>query len=334
MKRKGLVVPVLMLTLILFGLSSVGSHLMAYTGEGQKTLILKSGSEGVLDDVMTQTGVRFAERMKQRTNGKIQITHFGSSQLGSWRQMLESLKGGAMGVVVSGMTGSPIYDTLNIPYTFRDPGHAEKVFTGPIGAEFAQKHLEKTGIRIFGFVYRGFRHCTFTKVAVRTPADMKGMKFRVPESPIHLETWRAIGVRPTPMAWGEVYTSLQQGTIDGQENPIELAVVSSLFEVQKYMVLTGHMLAQGWGQTSEKVWESLTPETRRIWMETWNEVAQEGGQEVLKQEAKYMETWKSKGGVIIEPNVPVFREAMKDIWKKFAPKTWGEGVYERIQALR
>ena len=69
-------------------------------------------------------------------------------------------------------------------------------------------------------------------------------------------------------------------------------------------------------------------------METWNEVAREGEQEVLKQEAKYMETWKSKGGVIIEPNVPAFREAMKDIWKKFAPKTWGEGVYERIQALR
>lgn len=332
--KKGFIVSILICPLILFGLSAGSSQPMAYTGEGQKTLILRSGSEGQFTDAMSLAGFRFAERMKQKTNGKIQMTHYAASQLGTWRQMLESIKGGAMAMMVSGVTGSPIYDAINLPYLFRDLDHVDKVTSSPIGAELAHKLVEKTGIRIFGWVYRGYRHCTFTKVAVRTPADMKGMKFRVPETPVYLETWRAVGARPTPMAWAEVYTGLQQGTIDGQENPFDIIISASLFEVQAYLVLTGHVFPPGWGQMSEKVWQDLTPETQKVWIETWNEVSREVREELLKLEVKYLETWKAKGGVIIEPNVAAFREATKDVWKKFAPKAWGEGVYEKIQAMR
>lgn len=332
--KKGFIVSILICPLILFGLSAGSSQPMAYTGEGQKTLILRSGSEGQFTDAMSLAGFRFAERMKQKTNGKIQITHYAASQLGTWRQMLESIKGGAMAMMVSGVTGSPIYDAINLPYLFRDLDHVDKVTSSPIGAELAHKLVEKTGIRIFGWVYRGYRHCTFTKVAVRTPADMKGMKFRVPETPVYLETWRAVGARPTPMAWAEVYTGLQQGTIDGQENPFDIIISASLFEVQAYLVLTGHVFPPGWGQMSEKVWQDLTLETQKVWIETWNEVSREVREELLKLEVKYLETWKAKGGVIIEPNLAAFREATKDVWKKFAPKAWGEGVYEKIQAMR
>lgn len=321
-------------SLMLLVVATGGPQSQAYTGEKQKTLILKSGSEGQFTDVMSMASKLFAERMKQRTNGKIQITHYPASQLGTWRQMLESIKGGAMAFMVSGLTGAPIYDAINLPYIFRDPDHADKVVNGPIGMELARKHMEKTGIRIFGWVYRGYRHCTTTKIAVRTPADMKGMKFRVPETPVYLETWRAVGARPTPMAWAEVYTGLQQGTIDGQENPLDIILSSSLFEVQKYLILTGHVLPPGWAQVSEKVWQELTPETQKVWMETWQEVSREMRQELIKQESKYLETWKAKGGVILEPNVAAFREATKDVWKKFAPKAWGEGVYEKLQAVR
>lgn len=332
--KKGLLVPISMGLLLLLGLPAERSQIMAYTGEGQATLILKSGSEGQFTDAMSIAPTTFAERMKQRTKGKIQITHYAASQLGTWRQMLESIKGGAMAFMVSGLTGAPIYDAINLPYIFRDPDHADKVVNGPIGTELALKHVEKTGIRVFGWVYRGYRHCTFTKVAVRTPADMKGMKFRVPETPVYLETWRAVGARPTPMAWAEVYTGLQQGTIDGQENPLDIINSASLFEVQKYLVLTGHVLPPGWGQMSEKVWQSLTPETQKVWLDTWNEVAKEVREELLRQEAKYLETWKVKGGVIIQPEVAAFKEATQEVWKKFAPKAWGEGVYEKIQAIR
>ena len=334
MKRNNILFMVMGL-LFLFGFSAGASQSMAYTGEGQKTLMLKSGSEGPTTEAMGVASVRFAEEMKKRTNGKIQITHYASSQLGTARQMIESIKGGAMAYMVSGWGAwTPILDTTLLPYLFRDLDHADKVIHGPIGAEWTRTLIEKSGIRIVGWVFRGFRNCTLTKVAVRTPADMKGLKFRVPESAVNLETWRATGARPTPMAWTEVYTALQQGAIDGQENPTDTIIMNSLFEVQKYLVLTRHVNPPGWQQMSEKVWQSLTPETQKVWVATWNEVAQGVRKTILEQELAHFETWKSKGGIVIEPDEAAFRAAMKDVWKKFAPKAWGEGVYEKIQATR
>jgi TRAP-type transport system periplasmic protein len=131
-----------------------------------------------------------------------------------------------------------------------------------------------------------------------------------------------------------VYTSLQQGAIDGQENPTDFIVKSSFFEVQKYLVLTGHVNPPGWVQLNDKVWQDLTPETKKVWLEVWNGVSMELRKEMLAMEDKNHEIWKSKGGTVITPDVPAFREAMKDVWKKFAPKAWGEGFYERIQAVR
>ncbi len=321
--------------LFLFGQWGGGSQSMAYTGEGQKTLMLKSGNEGSGTEAMGVQSLRFAEEMKKRTNGKIQITHYISSQLGTARQMMESIKGGAMAYMVSGWGAwTPILDTTLLPYLFRDLDHTDKVINGPIGEEWKRALIQKTGIRIVGWVFRGYRNCTFTKTAVRTPADMKGLKLRVPESQVNLETWRAVGARPTPMAWAEVYTALQQGAIDGQENPTDTIMTNSLIEVQKYLVLTRHVNPPGWQQLSEKVWQSLTPETQKVWVDTWNEVAKEVRQRVVRDELAHFETWKSKGGVIIEPDEAAFRAAMKDVWKKFAPKAWGEGVYEKIQATR
>jgi tripartite ATP-independent transporter DctP family solute receptor len=335
MKHKGWVVVVLVCAFFLVNLLIAGPQSMAYTGERQKTLVLKSGSEDADNAVMGIAGLRFAERIKQRTNGKIQITHYGGSQLGSARQMIESVKGGALAFMISGMGGwNIILDTINLPYLFRDLDHADKVINGPLWEEQNRRLVEKSGIRTAGWVFRGLRNCTFGKVAVRKPADMVGLKFRVPESAVNLETWRAVGAKPTPMASAEVYTSLQQGAIDGQENPTEAIIAHSYFEVQKYLVLTGHVNPPGWVQMSEKVWQDLTPETKKVWMETWNEIAMDLRKEMLAQENNYQGIWKAKGGQVIVPDVPAFREAMKDVWKKFAPRAWEEGFYERIQAVR
>lgn len=335
MKHKGWVVIVLICSFFFVNLLVVGSQAMAYTGEGQKTLILKSGSEDPHNAGMGLAGMLFAERISPRTNGKIQVTHYPGSQLGSSRQMNESVKAGALAFVISGMGGwNPILDTISLPYLFRDLAHADKVINGPLWEEQNRKLVEKTGIRTVGWVFRGLRNCTFGKVAVHKPADMVGVKLRVPESAVNIETWRAVGAKPTPMAIAEVYTSLQQGAIDGQENPTDLIMANSFYEVQKYLVLTGHVNPPGWVQMNDKVWQDLTPETKKVWMEVWNEVAMELRAKFLAQESSNQAIWKAKGGQVIVPDVPAFREAMKDVWKKFAPKAWGEGFYERIQATR
>jgi TRAP-type transport system periplasmic protein len=335
MMKKGWVVIVLICSFSLTSLSVGVSSSSAYTGEGQKALVLKSGSEDPDNAAMGMAGVRFAERIKKATNGKIQITHYGGSQLGSARQMIESVKGGALAFMISGVGGwNPILDTILLPYLFRDLDHADKVLNGPLWEEQNKRLAEKSGIRTAGWVFRGLRNCTFGKVAVHKPADMIGMKFRVPESAVNMATWRAVGAKPTPMAVAEVYTSLQQGAIDGQENPTDFIIKSSFFEVQKYLVLTGHVNPPGWVQINDKLWQDLTPETKKAWMEVWNGVALELRKEMLAKEDANHEIWKAKGGQVIVPDVVAFREAMKDVWKTFAPKAWGEGFYERIQTVR
>lgn len=325
----------LMIGLLLFGLIVGPSQSMAYSGEGQKDLILKSGTVSPPKETMSQTAIKFAERLKKRTNGKIQITHYADSQLGKEQQMLESIKTGAIAMMVTGTGASKVFENINLPYLFRDGDHAMKVLEGAgFREQWAKEYFEKTGVLIFDWVYRGFRHCTFSKTPVRTAADVKGMKLRVPSLPIFVETWQAVGARPTPVAGAEMYLALRQGVVDGQENPLDTPLALSLWEVQKYLVLTGHVFSVGWPYLSGQVWQNLTPETRKVWLDTWKEVAAEMKGDVTKIEQECISTWKSKGGVIIEPDVESFREATKEVWKKFAPQVWGQGVYEKIKAIQ
>lgn len=111
-------------------------------------------------------------------------------------------------------------------------------------------------------------------------------------------------------------------------------IALNLFEIQKYLVLTNHVFSAGWAQLSEKVWQDLTPETRKVWLETWKEVAEGIKREMIDKEQEYISIWKSKGSTVINPDIEAFREATKEVWKKFAPEAWGPGVYEKIKAMR
>jgi TRAP-type transport system periplasmic protein len=310
------------------------SLLMAYTGEGQKALVLKSGSEGPANELGTQGAVRFAELMNQRTNGKIQITHYADSQLGKWQQMLESVKAGSLAIVYTPAGGSEDFYMMIYPYIFRDADHAAKVLGGTIREEWAKKHMEKTGIYIFGGLNAGFQHCVFAKVPVRIPADMKGMKFRVPQDRAFVETFQAIGARPTPIPLGELYLALRQGVADGAAGLLDVLINFNMYEVAKYLVLTNHMFQPLWAHMNGQLWQSLTPETQKVWIDTWNEVAAWAGREVRDREVKNIALWKTKGGTVIEPDVAAFREATKDVWKKLATKPGEKETYERIQAVR
>jgi len=329
-KRYHFLVSILFLSLLIGGPSL---SMAAYSGEGQQTLILKSGNEGATRDLTSQAGIKFAERMKQRTNGKIQITHFPEGQLGKWSQMLESVKTGSMAILYNPPTSKSFY-IFDLPYLFRDVNHVTKVMDGEIMEEFSKREFEKTGIYFFGWSYMGFRHSTFGKVSVRTPADMKGMKFRSPPHPIMLEIFKAMGARPTPIPFGELYLALRQGVVDGAEGTIDILTNINLFEVQKYLVLTGHSFIANHAHLNANVWRSLTPETRKVWIDTWREVAEETKKETLNKEQEQISLWKSKGVTVIEPDVEAFREATKDVWKGFLTEPWEREVYEKIKATR
>jgi TRAP-type transport system periplasmic protein len=307
---------------------------MAYSGEGQKALILKIGAEIPAIDPVSQAPIRFAERMKQRTNGKIQMTYFADSQLGKWQQMLESVKTGSLAMMYSPAGGAKEFYVTMLPYLFRDLDHAVKVMDGEIREGWARKHLEKTGIYIFGWEFSGWHSVFFTKTPVRTPADMKGMKFRVPQDKVFIETFQAIGARPTPIPFGELYLALRQGVAEGLAVPTAPIVALKFWEVLKYAALTRHMISAHLMHLNGDVWKSLTPETQKLWMDTWKEVTGEVRKTMLDAEREDVALLKSKGITFSDPDVEAFREATKDVWKKMLSEPAEIEAYEKIKAAR
>jgi tripartite ATP-independent transporter DctP family solute receptor len=329
-KKRYLVVAILCSVILIGG----PSLLSAYTGEGQKALILKIGSEIPGNDPVSQAPMLFAERMTKRSNGKIQITYFPESQLGKWQQMLESVKAGSLAMAFTPAGGSKEFYVIQLPFLFRDLDHATKVMDGEIREGWAQKHLEKTGIYIFGWQFGGWQSMFFSKIPVRTPVDMKGMKFRVPQDKIFIETFEAIGARPTPIPFGELYLALRQGVADGLTVPTQPVVALKFWEVVKYGTLTHHMISAFLIHLNGDIWKSLTPETKKLWMDTWKEVTAEVNKLIMDKEREDVALLKSKGMVFTEPNIEAFRDATKNVWKKMLTEPAELEAYEKIKATR
>jgi TRAP-type C4-dicarboxylate transport system substrate-binding protein len=182
-------------------------------------------------------------------------------------------------------------------------------------------------------VYFGPRELTTKATPAQTPAQLKGLKIRVMEAPIYLATWKALGASPVPMAWPEVFTGLQQGTIDAQENPYELIVSNSLFEVQKYVIATDHVRPFRFLLMNDAAFNLMSKDQQKIFTDTWQEIGKEIENEYLSKEQAYIDLLKSKGMIFIRPDLKAYRAATQNVWKGFMPKVWGPGVYEKVQAV-
>jgi len=208
----------------------------------------------------------FKDAVEKATNGQVEVQVYHSGQLGDQRVMLESIQ---MGTLEASAVGDavlvnffPPVGVIGIPYLFKDSATAWKVLDGKFGQDLSKALVEKTGIRILAYGENGFRHFTNSKREIRRPADMKGLKLRVQENPSHIQMVSALGGIPVPMAWTEVYTSLQQGVLDGQENPLSVIVVSKLWEVQKYLILDSHLWAATLLVMNEKQFQAYPENVR------------------------------------------------------------------------
>jgi len=189
-------------------------------------------------------GEAFAQAIAQSTNGNIKVQQFPNSALGGEREVIEGLQLGTidLAIVSTGATLNfvPKTGVFDIPFLFRDLAHARLVLDGPIGQDLLAE-FDKRGLVALAWGEQGFRHLTNHVRPVATPQDIKGLKIRITENPIHLAAFRELGVLATPMAWPEVATALQQGTIDGQENPLSVIIPAKLSQMEKFLSLTGHV---------------------------------------------------------------------------------------------
>jgi tripartite ATP-independent transporter DctP family solute receptor len=275
-----------------------------------------------------------AEDLARRTNGRWTIKQFPANALGGEREMVEGAQIGTVDLVVTstGPVGNFVPDTLvtDVPFLFRDLKHAHAVLDGPIGQRILDE-FPKHGLIALAWGENGFRNLTNSKRPVRTPADAKGLKVRTMENQVHMTAFRTIGVLPTPMAFPELFTALQQGTVDGQENPIGVILSAKFPQVQKYLTLTQHVYSPALIILSPAVWEKLGAEEKAAFKEAAKvgaaamrrkaaEDAQNGVEELRKQGME----------VVTDLDRKAFEEALKPAFAEYAKK-FGQAKIDEIR---
>ncbi len=203
----------------------------------------------------------FKESIESATNGRVEVQIFPAGQLGDQRVMFESLQMGTLEMAIIG--DAPIvnwykpFGVIGLPYAFKSTETVWQVLDGDFGDDLSEGLAEETGVRVLAYGENGFRHFTNNVREIRSPEDVEGLKIRIQENPAHIRMITAMGGIPTPMSFGEVYTSLQQGVLDGQENPINVILIGKLYEVQDYLTLDGHIWSAAMLMTGEDFYNSL-----------------------------------------------------------------------------
>jgi tripartite ATP-independent transporter DctP family solute receptor len=227
----------------------------------------------------------------------------------------------------------PEVGIVDIPFLFRDYDHARRVLDGPIGQEILAKFPSK-GIIALAWTENGFRHLTNSRRAVVKPDDVKGLKVRTMQNPVHIQAFQSIGVQPTPMAFSELFTSLQQGVVDGQENPIPVILSSKFSQVQKHLSLTGHVYSPSLLLMSPRLWNSLAEADKTIFREAARAGSAAQRKKVNDDENAGIAQLRSEGmEVVTSVDGQAFRSAMTPVWSEFSKKYGAENI-KRIQDFK
>lgn len=276
----------------------------------------------------------FARMVAERSKGALTVQNFPGGQLGGERDMVESVQLGSIqiGFFGSYLIGNIVPEwgqVLDVPYLIRDQAHFRNIVDGPLARPMYDQLMQRKGLRHVAWCNRGPRYLT-TNRAVGTPADVRGLKLRVPELETYVAAWRALGAIVTPMALPEVFLALKQGIIDGQENPLELIFTNSFFEAQKFVNLTGHIRSGYEVAVSERWFAGLPAELKPIVLESLVEMCkledkyQAEDESVLEQKLK-------AGGMTFNPvDLDKFRAALADVPKQFEKK-WVPGFYDAVR---
>lgn len=276
----------------------------------------------------------FADDFARRTQGRYKISIFPGGALGGEREMVESAQIGTLDLVLTstGPVGHFVPDTLiaDIPFLFRDYGHARRVLDGPIGQDMLAKFPGK-GLIALAWAENGFRHLSNSKRPITLPQDLKGLKLRTMENPVHMTAFKVLGAQPMPMAFPELYTALQVGTVDGQENPIPTIVASRFGLVQKYLSLTGHVYSPALILASPDTFNRLSEADRKALVEAARHGAAVMRKRVNEVEASGIDELKKQGVNVVEQiDKARFQSALAPAYAEYARK-FGAANIERVR---
>ncbi|MDH5540828.1 MAG: sialic acid TRAP transporter substrate-binding protein SiaP [Rhizobacter sp.] len=276
------------------------------------------------------------EEIKKRSNGKFEVQVFPASSLGKETDINQGMQLGTVDMIISGPSfAARSYPRLGIayyPFIFRDGDHLIAYSKSDIFKEMVDEFRTKTGIQITAYTYYGARHTTSNR-EFKDCAGMKGLKIRVPDVPAYTATPRACGANPTPIAFAEVYLALQSGTVEAQENPLTTIEAKKFYEVQKHIMLTGHIVDGLTTQIAPHIWSKLSDAEKAMFTAVTREAAAKATEDIKKREAELVDVFKGKGINIVQVDRKSFQEA---VLKNVTPESLGytKADYDRIQAVK
>ncbi len=279
----------------------------------------------------------FCDEIEKGTQGRYKCLHFPNSALGGEREQIEAVQLGTQDIVntSTGPLGNfvPEVRIVDIPFLFRDYDHARKVLDGKIGQDILQAMRGK-GLIGLAWTENGFRHMTNNKRPITKAEDARGLKMRTMENKVHMDGYRTFGILPTPMPFPELFTALQQGTVDGQENPVPVILSAKFGQVQKHMSLTAHVYSPAVIILSPKVWNALSDADKKVFEEAARKAGAAQRRKVNEDEANGIEALR-KQGVEVVTNVDreSFRRAIAEAYQGYA-REFGADRIAAIQAVR
>lgn len=340
-KRNSILVSLVLLVAMLLSACGSSNPPAAPTTQPEtnppETKVLKLGHIAAPGTAYDNFANEFKRQIEEKSNGRYEIDVYPAGQLGVDRELMESLQVGNVDFTV--ITASDINQFVpdmavqDLPFLFMSWDHVFKFLESNTAKEFAAL-TDSVGMKTLGFMPRGFRHVTSNIAPVNTPNDLKGLKIRVAESEVYIDTFKSLGANAQAMAWGEVFTALQQGTIDAHENTVITTRDYKINEVQKYMSETGHFFAFAMMQMNTDLFNSMSPEDQKMFTETGYEVAAKLGKEQQANEASAKEELESLGMVFNEvEDKQAFVDLVQPVYDKFL-KDHDSKYVDAIRALQ
>ncbi|WP_347551298.1 TRAP transporter substrate-binding protein [Pseudalkalibacillus hwajinpoensis] len=276
----------------------------------------------------------FAELVDEKSEGELAIEIFPNGSLGGERDMVESLQVGSLDMVLTstGPLGgfAPEINVVDLPFLFENREHAYKVLDGEVGQDLLAG-LEDQSLKGLAWWENGFRHITNSKLPIEKPEDLNGLKIRTMENNVHMDSFKALGADPTPMSFTELFTALQQGVVDGQENPVPIISTSRFYEVQDYLTLTGHFYSPAALLVSSQVFDGLTEDQQKALQEAAVEGAEYEREIVAEMEEEMIADLKEQGMQIVEDvDKKAFQEATKSVYDQYSDQV-GADLIKQIQ---
>ncbi|SDM06231.1 tripartite ATP-independent transporter solute receptor, DctP family [Modicisalibacter muralis] len=318
----------------LFASAVIGAALIGTQAAGAADFTLKFGHLANEQHIWNQAAEHFKEQVEKNSDGRIAVQIFPNEQLGNEMSVINSIQLGTADMTITGeslQNWAPKAAMMAVPYLFRDSQHLRDTVTSDIGDEIEAQITESTGLVPIAWFERGPRQLTSNR-PIRKPEDLNNLRLRVPNVPLFVDTWQALGAKPVPMAFSEVFSALQQGIIEGQENPLSLIKSASFSEVQDYVNMTGHVRSWIYVVIGQKKLESMPEELQQVVLDAAEEMQAYQAKLFEEDQKRLKEALQEEGMEFIEVDQQAFAEkATPAVLKSLSEEQ--RAIYEAIQDL-